>query len=224
MRYPRRVPSKKYALLAVALVALVIGAWWGWGEQDKRSQRADIEAALADTTARLRDSLAVAPNAMGKRALPRIDEHVAAVEKHLERVRRAAARVPELASGAELYLIGAHAILKRQAAGIRQAEASAAGRAALIGHMRRAARRDAAWIREAMTQKKAVEAQYFDYGLTLKALADLLGSFPETRAPLAGHVDADAMLEDGPAQEQRALVLKESRRVADELDGIRRLR
>ena len=70
MRYPRAVPSKKYALLAVALVAIAIAGWWGWGEHDKRSQRADIEAAVADTTARLRDSLAVAPNAMGKGALP----------------------------------------------------------------------------------------------------------------------------------------------------------
>lgn len=224
MGYPRPVPSKKHALLAVALVAIAIAGWWGWTEHDEGTQRAAVEAAVVDTTARLRDSLAVAPNAMGKRALPRIEEHVAAVEKHLERVRRAAARVPELASGAELYLIGAHAILKRQAAGIRQAEASAAGRAALISHMRRAARRDAAWIREAMTQKKTVEAQYFDYGLTLKALADLLGSFPEARGRLAGQLDADAVLEDGPAQEQRALVLKESKRVADELDGIRRLR
>lgn len=218
------MPSKKRALLAVALVALAIAGWWGWGEQQKREQRGAVEAAVVDTTARLRDSLAVAPNAMGKRALPRIDEHVAAVEKHLELVRGAAARLPELASGAELYLVSARAILKRQATGIRQAEGSAASRAALIGHMRRAARRDAAWIRDAMTQKKTVEAQYFDYGLTLKALADLLGSFPDSRTRVAEHVGGEAVLEEGPAQVQRALVLKESKRVAEELDGIRRLR
>jgi hypothetical protein len=75
-----------------------------------------------------------------------------------------------------------------------------------------------------MAQKKTVEAQYFDYGLTLKALADLLGSFPESRERVAPHVGGEALLEDGPAQEARALVLKESKRVADELAGIRRLR
>ena len=224
MGYPPPVSSKNRALLAVALVVLAIAGWWGWGEQQKRAQRGAIEAAVIDTTARLRDSLAVAPNAMSRRALPRLDEHVAAVEKHIELAHRAAARLPALASGAELYLIGAHAILKRQAAGIRQAERSAAGRAALVGHMRRAGRRDAGWIRDAMAQKKAVEAQYFDYGLTLKALADLLGSFPESRTGVAQHVGDAAVLEDGPAQEARALVLKESRRVAAELDGIRRLR
>jgi len=219
----RGVPSKNRAVIAVAAVAvLAIAGYWGYAEQQKRGQRDAVTAAIRDTTARLRDSLAVAPNAAGKRSLPRIDEHVAAVEGHLKLIRDAR-RVPELADGAEHYVLGAREILRRQALSIRQSEQSAASRAALLGHMRRAERRDATWIRDAMTQKKTVESQYFDYGLTLKTLADLLHGFRDSRKRVEAHVDDAALLEVGPAEEARRLVVKESKRAAEELDGVRRL-
>jgi hypothetical protein len=219
----RRMPGKSRVLVAiVVLAALALAGYWGYAEQQRRAQQAAVAAALTDTTTRLRDSLAVAPNAAGKPALARIEGHVAAVEEHLKTVR-GAKRVPELADGAEHYVLGAREILRRQAASIRQSEQSAASRAALVAHMRRAARRDGAWIRDAMAQKKAVEAQYFDYGLTLKALAELLGTFPDSKTRLTPHVDGQALLDDAPAAEARTLVLKESRRVADELASVRRL-
>jgi len=219
----RAMPSKNRAVIAIVVLAiLAIGGTWAYTEQQKRAQHAAVAAAITDTTARLRDSLAVAPNATGRRALPRIDEHVATVEAHLKTVRNASS-VPELSEGAEHYVLGAREILRRQALSIRQSEQSAASRAALLGHMRRAARRDGAWIRDAMLQKKTVEAQYFDYGLTLKALAELLQSFPNSRQRLAPLVGEQALLENAPAAEARGLVLKESRRVADELNDLRRL-
>jgi len=219
----RRMPGKNRAVIAIVVLAvLALAGFWGYAEQQKRAQQAAVAAALTDTTARLRDSLAVASNATGKPALPRIDGHVAAVEAHLKTVRGATS-VPELADGAEHYVLGAREILRRQAASIRQSEQSAASRAALVAHMRRAARRDGAWIRDAMAQKKTVEAQYFDYGLTLKALAELLRTFPDSKTRLAPHVAGQALLDDAPAAEARTLVLKESRRVADELASVRRL-
>lgn len=219
----RRMSGKNRAVIVIAALALLaVAGYWGYAAQQENAQRAAVAAALTDTTARLRDSLAVAPNATGKRALPRVDGHVAAVEGNLKTVRSANS-VPELADGAEHYVLGAREILRRQAASIRQSEQSAASRAALIRHMRRAARRDPGWIREAMAQKKTVEAQYFDYGLTLKALAELLRTFPGSKTRLAPHVAGQALLDDAPAEEARTLVLKESRRVAEELEGVRRL-
>jgi hypothetical protein len=219
----RRMPGKNRVLIAiVVLAALALAGYWGYAEQQKGAQQAAVAAALTDTTTRLRDSLAVAPNATGKPALARIEGHAAAVEAHLKTVRGAKS-VPELADSAEHYVLGAREILRRQAASIRQSEQSAASRAALIAHMRRAARRDGAWIRDAMAQKKTVEAQYFDYGLTLKALAELLGTFPDSKTRLAPHVAGQALLDDAPAAEARTLVHKESRRVADELASVRRL-
>lgn len=211
-----------YRAVIAVVVVLAIAGYWGYAEQQKRAQRDAVTAAIKDTTARLRDSLAVAPNVTGKRSLARIEEHAVAVEGHLKLARGAAA-IPELADGAEHYFIGAQAILRRQAASIRQSEQSAASRAVLVSHMRRAQRRDAAWIRDAMTHKKTVESQYFDYSLTLKTLADLLLGFRDSRKHVEAYVDDSALLEVGPAEDARRLVVKESQRVADELDGVRRL-
>ena len=223
MRYAPTPMSKNRAVIGiVAVLVLAAAGWWAWGTQQKRAQQEALAAAIQDTTARLRDSLAVAPNATGRSALARIEEHASAVDGHLKTVRGAKS-VPELADGAEPYVLGAREILRRQAASIRQSEQSAASRAALISHMNRAARRDAAWIREAMTQKKTVEAQYFDYGLTLKGLAELLRTFPESRTRLVPHVGEQALLDSAPAAEAHAIVLKESRRAAADLDGVRRL-
>ena len=219
----RAMPSKNRAVIAIVVLAvLAIAGYWGYTVQQKSSQRQAVAAAITDTTARLRDSLAVAPNVTGKRSLSRIDEHVATVDGHLKTVRNAR-RIPELADGAEHYVLGAREILRRQALSIRQSEQSTASRAALVSHMRRAERRDAGWIRDAMAQKKTVEAQYFDYSLTLKALADLLHTFPDSKKRIATQVDESALLEIGPAEDARRLVVKESKRVADELDGVRRL-
>ena len=205
------------------LLAASIGGYWGWSQYQKREHGRALLAAIQDTTTRLRDTLAVAPNATSKRALGRLDEHVAAVEANLKVVRDGARRIPELADGAEHYILGAREILKRQASSIRQSEQSVESRAALVRHMRRAARRDGGWIREAMLQKKIVEGNYFDYNLTLTALAELLKDFPDTAKRLAPLVDAQSLLERKPADEARALVLKESRRVTEELEGVRRL-
>ena len=224
MGYPRPMSSKnRAALAALVALALIVGGYWAYTAQQKRAQQRAVAAALQDTTARLRDSLAVAPNSSGRRSLQRLEGHAEAVDAHLKLVRDAAARDPELSDGAEHYVLGAREILRRQTASIRQSEQSAASRASLLGHMRRAARRDAAWIREAMLQKKIVEAHYFDYGLTLKALADLLLGFPDTKKRLAPLVDPGLLLEVGPAEDARRMVLKESRRVAEELDSVRRL-
>lgn len=219
----RAVSSNKRAF-AIVVAVLVLGAagWWGFAEHRQRETSRAIAAAVQDTTARLRDSLAVAPSLASKSALPRLEAHAAAVDAHLK-VIRDASRVPELADGAEHYVLGAREILRRQAASIRQSEQAAASRAFLVRHMRRAARRDGAWIREAMLQKKIVEAHYFDYNLTLTALAELLEDFPGTAQRLAPHLDERSLLPRAPAEEARGLVLKESRRATDELAAVRRL-
>lgn len=215
--------SNKRALALLAAAIVLAGAgWWTYGEYRQRESNRALVAAVQDTTARLRDSLAVAPNVTSKGALARLDEHADAVDAHLKTIREARNHA-ELADGAEHYLIGAREILRREAAAIRQSEQSAASRASLVSHMRRAARRDGAWIREAMLQKKIVESHYFDYNVTLGALAELLKDFPETSARLAPHLDATALLPRAPVEEARTLVLKESKRAAEELDSVRRL-
>ena len=114
----RAMPSKNRAVIAIVVLAvLAIAGYWGYTVQQKSSQRQAVAAAITDTTARLRDSLAVAPNVTGKRSLSRIDEHVATVEGHLKTVRNAR-RIPELADGAEHYVLGAREIHRRHFASL----------------------------------------------------------------------------------------------------------
>jgi len=57
--------SKNRAVIAVVVVAvLALAGYWGYAEQQKREQRDAVTAAIRDTTARLRDSLAVACSSM----------------------------------------------------------------------------------------------------------------------------------------------------------------
>ena len=185
--------------LTAAVIPLAAG-YFAYSSFEERQQRRAITAAVKDTTARLREALPVAPGLKGRKALDRLQAHEVALEARLREVRRAGrAGDPALADGAEHYVLGAREILRRQAASIRQSEQAAASRAFLVRHMRRAARRDGAWIREAMLQKKIVEAHYFDYNLTLTALADLLQDFPGTAQRLAPHLDERSLLPRAPA-------------------------
>lgn len=216
--------TKLLAVAAAAFVVLGIAGYWAYGAYQKREEQRQIAALVEDTTARLRDALAVAPGASGAPALAKIEQHAAAADSNLEQVRRLRApRNPALSEGAENYVLGAREIFRRQAAGIRLAEQAAASRDALLAHMGGVARRDATWIREATVRKKKAEDDYFNYNLALTALAELLWSMPDARKRLAPHVDSARLLEVGPAEDARRQVLQEAKRAADELDRMRRI-
>ena len=172
---------------------------------------------MKDTTARLRETLGVQPNASGKSSLPKVDANMRAVDAHLEAVRKASGRShAELADGAEHYVLGAREIMRRQAISIRLSEQSTASRNALAAHMSRAAYRDANWIHEAMNRKKKVEGDYFDYNgrcSRCRSAVDL-----PTRASACLARRRQLLLEIGPARTapRRA---EQSKRIAQELDG-----
>jgi hypothetical protein len=207
-----------------ATLVLALGGYWGFSAHKKREQQHAITAAVKDTTARLRETLGVKPDASGRAALPKVEANLRAVEAHLEAVRKASAKShAELADGAEHYVLGAREILRRQAISIRLSEQTAASRNSLAAHMSRASYRDANWIHEAMNRKKKVEGDYFEYNLTLLALSEVLWSFPDARKGLVSRVDDSVLLEFGPAEDARRVALGQSKRIAQELDGVRRL-
>jgi hypothetical protein len=216
--------SKNRAVMAlVALLVLAVGGFLYSGHRKQEKQRVIAEA-VKDASLRLRQTLAVAPNAASRGSLSRLELNLKAVDADLETVRKSASSSDRgLGDGAEHYVLSAREILRQQVNSIQVAQQAAASREALIAHMRQSSRRDSSWIHDAIKQKKRVEADYFSYNLALKALTELLWGFPDARKRLAPHIDERFLLDVGPAEDARRLAMKESRRAAEDLDFLRRL-
>jgi hypothetical protein len=165
---------------------------------------------VGDTTARLREAL-------GAKATP---EMVGALDKNLKAAK--APSDPELADAAEHYIISAREIARRMVS-VRELERqAAASRAALNGHMARAAHRNDVWVRDAVALKKRVEAQHFELGVTLGALDQLLNTFPDSEKRLQARVDPSLLLEASFVNAARNQLKEEGYRAHDELLKVRR--
>lgn len=203
--------SKSIALaLAIVVFSLaVVFGRMGYAAYEKRSQQHKMAALVADTTARLRA-------AFGAQATRDI---VSALDANLQAAK--APRDPELADAAEFYIIGAREIARRLVS-VRELERqAAASRAALNGHMARAASRNDAWLRDAVVLKKRVEAQHFELGVTLGALDQLLKTFPESEKRLQPRVDPSVLLEPSVVDAARKQLKEEGYRAHDELLKVR---
>ena len=204
--------SKSLALaLAIVVFALaVVFGRMGYAAYEKRSQQRQVAAAVGDTTARLREAL-------GAKATP---EMVGALDKNLKAAK--APTDPELADAAEHYIISAREIARRMVS-VRELEREASqSRAALNGHMARAAHRNDVWVRDAVALKKRVEAQHFELGITLGALDQLLYTFPDSEKRLQARVDPSLLLEGSFVNAARKQLKEEGYRAHDELLKVRR--
>jgi len=204
------------AAAGLAVVAGLIG-YAAWTAHQKRLHQQTVTAVVTDTTARLREALP------GKLDTKKLEAHAAAAEGSLEVLKQNSSRNRQLSDGAEHYVLTAREIFKRQAAAIRSFEQTASSRSDLNAHMGKAARRDRAWIDEAMSRKKRVETQYFDYNLALTGLSELLWTFPDARKRIAPHVHESTLLELGPAEEAYRRVQAEAKQAATDLAAVRRL-
>lgn len=155
--------------------------------------------------------------------MKKLEAHAAAADASLEILKRNSSRNRQLSDGAEHYVITSREIFKRQASALQLSSLASSSRSDLASHMGKAARRDKAWIDEAMSRKKKVEAQYFDYNLALTGLTELLWSFPEARKRIAPHVHESTLLELGPAEDAYRRVQGEAKQIAADLAAVRRL-
>lgn len=194
----------------IAIVALVVVGYLTYAAMQKRAQQRHVAEMVRDTTEKLRVALAAKP----------APELIAAIDANLKAAR--APRDPALADAAERYILGAREIARRRVDAERLMRQAAASRAALGGHMARAARRNDAWLRDAIVLKKRVEADYFDLDLSLKALDDLLFKLPDAEKLLAPRVDADFVLDAAAIQSARQQAEAGKRRAAEELNQARR--
>jgi len=204
--------SKSFGLaLAVVVFTLaVVFGRMGYAAYEKRSQQHKVTALVGDTTAKLREALGTQPP-------PGL---VSALDANLQAAK--APRDPELADAAELYIVSAREIARRVVRVHEMERQAAASRQALTGHMARAAYRNDAWLRDAIALKKRVEAEHYELGLTLGALDQLLGGFPESEKGLQPRVDPSLLLETSVVDHARKQLKEVGYRAHDELLKVRR--
>jgi hypothetical protein len=198
--------------VVIVLAGLIAGlGYMSYVAAQKRSQQRQVQAAVRDTTDKLREVLTakVAP------------DMVAALDANLQAAR--APRDPRLTSAAEGYIVGAREVARRRTEIERLTRQAAGSRQALAGHMARASSRNDAWMRDALTLKKKVEDDHFNLGLALKALDEILYSMPDAEKALAAHVGRDILIEATLRDSARKQAQDEMRRAADDLDRARRI-
>lgn len=199
--------------LAVAIVVFTLAVVFGrigYSAYEKRAQQHKVAALVGDTTVRLREALGASPT-------PQL---VSALEANLQAAK--APRDPDLATAAELYIVGAREIARRMVAARELERQAAASRQALTGHMARAAWRNDAWMRDAVVLKKRVEAEHYELGVTLGALDRLLSTFPDSEKALQPRVDPSLLLEKRYLDSARNQLKEDGYRAHDELMKVRR--
>jgi hypothetical protein len=141
------------------------------------------------------DSTSQLRDALAKAPAPGVLEQV---DANLQAIR--APRVPQLASAAEQYLHSVREIVRRRVASEKLAQ-------------------DAGQSRQATELRKALDHAYFDLGLALKALDELLRDLPKTTEGLP----PDAVIDAASVQQARARAQEEARRYAAEHARARQL-
>jgi len=196
-------------IIAIGAVALV--AYGLHAASQKRAQQRQVMAVVQDSTDKLRAALT-------QKATP---ELVAALDANLSAAR--APRDPQLTDGAEHYILSAREIARRRVDSDRLWARASSSRQALAGHMARAERRSEPWLRTAVALKKKVEDDYFEVGVTLKGLDELLYRLPEEEKRLESRIGTEALLEHDAISAARKQAQADAQRATDELASTRRI-
>ena len=200
------------AVVAAVVLAIAGGAaYYLVVEKQKKEQQRAVRALLGDTTAQLRKALSGPPSA----------ELVARIDSNLKAAR--APRDRGLAEAASHYITDAREIARRRSDAERWEREAAKSRRALVMHMGAASGRDTYWIRVATDLKKRVERDHQELEVSLKTLAHLLFTLPESQKELAPHVEAALLLDDAERRKAREEVDAAAKRANDELEKVRRL-
>jgi len=196
----------------VAALTVAAAGYVAFGAIQKRMQQRHVAQVVADSTQKLKQALAPQPPA----------ELVAALDANLQSA--AAPRDRDLAEAAEHYIVGAREIARRRVESERLWGRAQASRQALANHMAAASQRGTGWLDRAVELKKRVEGDYFDLGVTLKALDQLLDGFSADEKRLAPLVPPAALLDEDIRQNARQQAQADAKRAAEELARVRNLR
>jgi hypothetical protein len=185
-----------------------------------------VSALVSDSSERLQAALTLeteATIASSGQTVGRLDEHAQEVDKHVSELHDLSASPNrELVAAAEEYLLTVRQILREQAASHRYRVQLTASDERLREHMRKAGRRSAGWIDEAVRSKERLERNYFDYRVSVEALERLLASYPSARKKMATQLRVP-LLADEEVERARKRAVAGSKRVAANMEQARQL-
>lgn len=191
-------------LIAVAVAIAAVGGYWAFASWQKQSQHAAISALVRDATGVLNDGLGKSP----------AGDEPKRIDAALERLRSTrASRQRPFAEAAEVYLVGARAVLDKRAEIARLRQHAEASRRQLEAHMATPRGRNDSWIRQATDLKKRMDQAYFDLNVALEAQAELLRTLPDSETRLVPEVGKGALVAEG-------LILTNLQRTQDDLKRV----
>ncbi len=214
--------SKLIIAGAAGALVLAVALGWLWGVKKTHDLVSSARGSIAATTARLQESLELAPDAPD--ALARLERHAREVGQYLAALRREdAKRSQPLAEAAELYLVDAQAMLRNQTNAVRARAAALASRRSLAAHMSHAAGRGQGWIQQAVALKQRAERDNFDYRASIGAWAELLRVHRDTQDKVRAAFPAARLLEDGVRDAGYQRAKEADKQAGAELERIRQL-
>lgn len=195
--------------IAALVIASALGAW-GASAYRKAQLQKTVYALVHDSSERMQTALALeneAATADNPQTVARLDEQAQEVDKHVVELHDlSGAPNPELLAAAEDYLLTVRQILREQAASHRYRIQVTASDERLREHMRKAGRRSAAWIDEAVRAKDRLERNYFDYRISAQALERLLASYPSVRRKMAAQSSVPLLAEEAVEKARKRTV------------------
>lgn len=208
------------------MIVALLAAYFGYGAYAKRELTRSVTAMVTDTGARLGAAIAAIedPAAAGAAALQAtLDEHLAAVERHLATLRALDAKaVRALADTADEYLNTSVEIVRRKAASNRDRMQLALSLQALREHMV-ADNRTGPWITEAIRAKERMDRDFREYRRSAEALAQLLGGYSISRRRMSEHVNPAVLPDDSAAESARTRTLAAVKQAGEDVDKAGRL-
>ena len=222
----RGATTKATAFGLAALVIVSALGYWGVSAYRKAQLQKTVSALVRDSSERMEAALALeneAAAADNPQTVARLDEQAQEVDRHVIDLRDlGAAPNRALVAAAEEYLLTARQILREQAASHRYRNQVTTSDERLREHMRKAGRRSAGWIDEALRAKDRLEKNYFDYRVSAEALERLLASYPSVRRKMAAQLSAP-LLADETVERARKQALAASKRIAASVEQARQL-
>lgn len=202
-------------LIIVAAAVLAVGGYLAFASWQKRSQHASIAALVGDGTGALKDGLGKSPSG----------DEPKRIDAALERLRATrASRQRPFAEAAEVYLVGARAVMERRAEVARLRQRAEASRRQLEAHMATPRGRNDSWIRQATELKKRMDQAYYELNVSLEALAELLRTLPDSEVRLVPEVGKGALVDEGLIVTNLQRTQEDLKRVAAERASAGQLR